>query len=418
MSIAPPADQAIPPIFAAPADAQTKWRRAAVLPESTTIDVLIDDITSIAVNGKVASLYKTLPRKLKLVVTSVNTQFEHTAEHIPAYHLLEVAPPADGETVSIEDFWAVIYALHTILHEQETIPIVLSQTFGNFEELTTYLLHSGLARHRHVGVYEPEPTDPELFLLRGSFWQGAGTLGWHNRSWIRESSAAYARAPFPYIPSFSRSPLVITSHPLRPPKPRPGELLYRKYFPQYGQSFELHYVDLEEEKLGPNGVGRHLETFHRWHNDPWVHRGCLPVMMSWDGELMGYTELVYIRENHVNQYVTAGAWDYDRGLHCLIGEEKFRKDGRSTLWFAAIMHYLFLADPRTERLIGEPKIHNPGVIGLSLSTEMHVQTVIDLPYKRSALTWQTRERFFRYDLLIRTEDGTKREEHPKFKPKL
>ena len=64
-------------------------------------------------------------------------------------------------------------------------------------------------------------------------------------------------------------------------------------------------------------VSRHLAAFHRWHNSDHVNRGwgergplekhreyvrtlmadpgVLPVMMSWDGELMGYAELVYVK---------------------------------------------------------------------------------------------------------------------------
>lgn len=31
-----------------------------------------------------------------------------------------------------------------------------------------------------------------------------------------------------------------------------------------------------------------------------------------------------LQENHVAPYVPDGAWDYDRGVHVLVGEEKFR----------------------------------------------------------------------------------------------
>ena len=50
----------------------------------------------------------------------------------------------------------------------------------------------------------------------------------------------------------------------------------------------------------------------------------LPLVMSWDGERMGYTEIVWIKENHVAPYVPTGAHDYDRGMHVLCGEDRFR----------------------------------------------------------------------------------------------
>lgn len=315
MSNVPPTDEDIPTLFSNPTEAKTQWRRVTLLPDLTPVDILPDEVSSIAVNGKVECLYKTLDKKLRLVISAVGTEFENTSEHVPAFNLLELTPPTDGHSVSIVDFWAVIYALHTIFHRQETIPITISPKFGNAKELDDYLIGSGLARRRHT--YGPIPDEPELFLLRGTFWQGAGSLGWHDKSWLQGTAARYASVPFPYTQSFTRSSKIISAHPLRPPKPRPGELIYRRYCPQYGQSIELYYADLQEGKLGPDGVSPHLEAFHRWHNDPYVNRGWgeagpiekhrnylkemdadrgqMPVFMAWDGELMGYIEIVYIK---------------------------------------------------------------------------------------------------------------------------
>ena len=47
----------------------------------------------------------------------------------------------------------------------------------------------------------------------------------------------------------------------------------------------------------------------------------------------------------------------------------------ASIWFACVLQATLILDPRTERLIGEPKISNPGIIALCLDTDMHVQTV-------------------------------------------
>lgn len=152
-------------------------------------------------------------------------------------------------------------------------------------------------------------------------------------------------------------------HPLRPTKPRPGEVLYRRYCQEIGQVLELTYFDLgeiSEEGVASGSeegreVSKHLEAFHRWHNSERVNAawgeagsldshitylkavladpGVLPCMMSWDGELMGYTEIVWVKENHVAQYypslgVMGGVGNWDRGLHVLMGEEKFKGSKR------------------------------------------------------------------------------------------
>lgn len=47
--------------------------------------------------------------------------------------------------------------------------------------------------------------------------------------------------------------------------------------------------------------------------------------------------------------------------------------GRS--WLRSVTHYMFLADPRTLRVIGEPKKSNAAIIRTSQDAGMHLQTV-------------------------------------------
>ncbi|KAI0827023.1 acyl-CoA N-acyltransferase [Trametes gibbosa] len=417
------------------------WRRLLLLPDGARVDVLqphdVGQPTQVAVDGVLVGLFRTLPRTLALVVSAIGTPHENTADHIPKYPVLEILPPAAASaaasaSVPVADLWAINYALFTLFDTHETIPLVLSDTLKNAADLSAYLLTSGLARKRHT---LPQDTaralaEPEHFVLRETFWQGAGTGPYHTRGWLRGHAAQLALAPPPYTQTFTRTPLVIAAHPLRPSKPRPGEVVYRRYVPSLGQTVEFAYVDVEgtSQAVECEGetVSRHLATFHRWHNSDHVNRGwgergplekhreymralmadpgVLPVMMSWDGELMGYAELVYIKENHVAPYIPGGAWDYDRGLHILVGEEKFRGIHRSKAWISAIHHFLFLSDPRTQRVIGEPKASNDAVIKLSVAVEMNVNTIFDFPYKRSVMTWLPRERFFKYNHLAFAED--------------
>jgi len=347
-------------------------------------------------------------------------------ERLSAYDILEIIQPDEQASLSIEDVWGLLNALHVLYHGQENIPIILSQQFPSREEVTEYLLGSGLARRKHISQNHDVRPSPELFLLRETFWQGGGTAGYHKRGWLRDSRSLSGHAPFPYVPSFTRTPLVITAHPLRQPKPRPGELLYKRYCPSVKGFLEFTYVDLEEDRLGSEGVGRHLEAFHRWHNSERVNKGwgeagpiekhrrylkdlmadpgVIPMMTSWDGELMGYLEITWTKEDHIAAHIPDGARNYDRGFHILIGEDNFRRvenqgRERSRVFFTSILHCLFLADPRAERVIGEPKASNAAIVKISVDNGMHVETVFDFPYKRSAMTWITRDRFFQSDHL-------------------
>lgn len=279
-----------------------------LLPDRTRVhivsaEILVDDVP--------VCTYQSLDRTAALLLSAVGTPHEHIATHVPSYPVLEIRPPSSTRQITVQDAWAIIYALFVRYHERETIPIILSTEIDNRADLCTYVLLSGLGR---TALGKRVNTD-DLFLSRAAFWQGAGTHGYHPRGWLPplSSSTRHAASPFPLVQSFTRTPLVISAHPLRPPKPLPGEVLYRRYCPNVKQTLEFTYFD-----FGQDGqVTPHLEALHKWHNDDrvnngWNERGSLeqhrqyvhgvlnnpavlPIMMSWDGELMGYLELVYVK---------------------------------------------------------------------------------------------------------------------------
>lgn len=388
-----------------------------ILPDGAVMTAKADSASSINfvyIDGLVVCKYHLLDQTAQLVVSAVGTQFESTASHVPSFQVIEILPPSDGSPrndISVKDMWATVYALFTLYHNQETIPVVLSEKIDNSEELRSYLLRSGLGRM----ALAPTAPNEQIYLHRATFWQGAGTQGYHTRGWLPPLS--FPVAPFPYIQSFTRTPTVISAHPLRPPKPKPGETLFRRFCPSIGETVEFTYFDLGTG----SDVSEHLNLFHRWHNQERVNKGwgergslekhrayvtevtndpaVLPVIMSWNGEPMGYAEITYLKENHVAPYVPGGPGEWDRGLHVLVGEEKFRGAKRAVLWHGALIHYCFLVDPRTENVVGEPKADNSSIIKLELNSSMHIATIFDFPYKRSVLACATRERFFKLDLL-------------------
>jgi len=394
-----------------------------ILPDGAVMTIRPTSLTttakSVHIDGWVACEYRVLDRTAQLIISSVGTQFEHSASHVPGFPVIEILLPSSslsqtpGCDISLKDMWAIVYALFTLYHVQETIPVLLSQQINNSDELRSYLLQSGLGRTAHAPT-----TSEEIYLHRATFWQGAGAHGYHTCGWLPPSSiSTFTVAPFPSVQSFTRTPTVIAAHPLRPPKPNPGEVLFRRYCPSIGETLEFTYFDPGSE----SNTSDHLAAFHRWHNSErvnagWGERGSLenhrayvkdvindpavlPVIMSWNGEYMGYAEITYLKENHVAAYIPGGPGDWDRGLHILVGEDKFRGPHRSKLWHCALIHYCFLADPRTENVMSEPKATNTAILNLELNSGMHFVTMFDFPYKRSMLSCTTRERFFKLDVL-------------------
>ncbi|KAF8067890.1 acyl-CoA N-acyltransferase [Lyophyllum atratum] len=340
---------------------------------------------------------------LALEISAVGTRYEGATEHVPRSNLLDVSAPGEQtgslEDIAIADAWAAIYALVTLYHTNEHIPIRCTAT-PNAEELMRYLMITGLGR-LYQGSKEIALIKGVIFLSRAAFWQGAGTTGYHDRGWL-----------------VSPAPMVIAAHPLRPPKPRGGEILCRRYCATVGQTLEFVAFDIGGNAEGDGGLSQHMAAFHRWQNDErvnsaWGERGSLDthreyvegiltdpgvvlIMMSWDGELMGYVEIVWVKENHVAQHYPADAvvGDWEKGIHVLVGEEKFLGGGRSELWLRSLVHYIFLADARTNRVIGEPKETNVAILKATQAAGFHAHATIDFPYKRSALILNPRERFF------------------------
>ena len=285
----------------------TLWQQCLVLPDGSPAS--FREISSpiicveIAINGQRALRYRLEDKEYGLVLSAIGTNFQQD-NPVPKYKVIRLLPFKGGASISIPDFWASLYVLWTRLHEQEYIPVIVSSEFFNASDLQEYLLLSGL------GCRALDKSIPALFLDRFTFWQGAGTGSiWNNRrGWLQEPYGSVA-ASFPLSLSFTRSQLVIAQHPLRAPKPRPGTCVYKRFSVAVGKIFSLVAFDIDDRD--------HMEAFHRWHNDELVNKGWgekgsmehhrayitevisqpsfLPLMMYWDDELMGYTELCWLQ---------------------------------------------------------------------------------------------------------------------------
>jgi acetyl CoA:N6-hydroxylysine acetyl transferase len=191
-------------------------------------------------------------------------------------------------------------------------------------------------------------------------------------------------------------------HPLRPLKPR-GEV-YRRFDARLGAWISLRTVDIDLD----------LARFNRWQNSPrvasfWQEEGSLEqhheylskleadphtltLIGCFDDQPFAYFEAYWAKEDRIAPFYDAG--DYDRGIHMLVGEENHRGPHKVASWLSALTHYLFLDDPRTQRVVAEPRADNAKMIGHMQNQGFYCEKAFDFPHKRAALMVLGRERFF------------------------
>ncbi|HIV69883.1 MAG TPA: acetyltransferase [Candidatus Aquabacterium excrementipullorum] len=234
------------------------------------------------------------------------------------------------------------------------------------------------------GLLHASPTG--LTAHRATYWQ-------HPLLWQSASTTPFAQRH------------VITDgrrHPLRPPKPM-GEV-YRRHIPWLGLDFSLRALRSDHD----------LPHLHRWMNDPvvahfWQEQGSLDQHRAYIEKitvdphttaLIGcfgnqpclYVEAYWAREDRIAPFYDAQ--DFDRGWHVLVGEPAWRGRPFVTAWMPSVSHHLFLDDPRTQRLVIEPRADNDKMIrNLGLCGYAHLKH-FDFPHKRALLGMLLRERFF------------------------
>ncbi|PAV25352.1 GNAT family N-acetyltransferase [Tamilnaduibacter salinus] len=191
-------------------------------------------------------------------------------------------------------------------------------------------------------------------------------------------------------------------HPRRPSLP--DGILYRRYHPGLDQVLELRQARVDEDG----------ERFHRWQNLPRVSRfweypfsrerldqmladrradpNSFPLILLADGDPVGYFETYYVPEDRLGPYCNAGP--FDQGMHVLVGEERYCGKGQAPVWINTLTHYLFLTDPRTRTLYGEPDAANQAMLKQAENLTWRIHEAFDFPHKRARLVSADRHPFF------------------------
>ncbi|KKZ63562.1 hypothetical protein EMCG_02099 [[Emmonsia] crescens] len=230
-------------------------------------------------------------------------------------------------------------------------------------------------------------------------------------------------------------------HPLRQKPPRQGEVFYTRYIPSLGQtlSFRVPFLppkvpstlgnlqryhkksrsatsvspSTSSGAASPDDYPSDLELLSKWMNNPRVNkawgvagpqsvqenflraqlnsRHSFPAFGCWDGRPFGYFEIYWVKEDALGSLVPGPVGNYDRGFHCLVGEEEFRGPQRAPVWLSSLIHFCWLADNRTETIMMEPRIDNTKIISYLQAVGFSKDGEVTFPHKQSALMRIRRE---------------------------
>lgn len=244
----------------------------------------------------------------------------------------------------------------------------------------------------------------ELCSLDHPAWRihDDGTLRIDRVGFYQIREAWLAPALWPVMPEVPEQTGEIT-HPRRPRLP--DTVLYRRYHPGLDTMIEIRPATVEADG----------ERFHRWQNLPQVARfweypfsrerldtmlaerradaNSFPLIMEADGDPVGYFETYFVAEDRLGPYCDASS--FDQGLHVLIGEDRYCGSTQTPVWLNALSHYLFLTDPRTTALYGEPDAANTALFRQLQHLTWRKHYEFDFPHKRAALVTTERDDFFR-----------------------
>ncbi len=192
-------------------------------------------------------------------------------------------------------------------------------------------------------------------------------------------------------------------HPVRP-RPATGTV-YKRYVPSIQKTISFRLADPEKD----------LEQFHEWHNQSrvsfywelnkpkeelkaYLEKGLkdphqIPLIVEIDGDLVGYYEMYWVREDRLGPYYESDA--FDRGFHFLIGNKRYLGKEITDGVVKSGLHLLYLDEARTRRIMAEPRHDNQKVLKYAeASIGWKKLKVFDFPHKRAVLLENSREVFF------------------------
>lgn len=314
------------------------------------------------------------------------------------------------------------------------------------ERLLLYVEQSRLIANEASNSYFSRSSN--FFTTRCAFWQLDASIYLTLLSVMAGASETGCLST--YTPPIPLQHVISNGirHPLRPLPPPQGERFYSRFINSLEQvlSFRvasrLSQANLSNDEIkqppfveqnpegnlfnnmalsrGPSDKAvNDLALLNKWMNEPRVakfwgvdgspetqdkflatalaSKHSFPIIGYWDEKPFGYFEIYWVKEDILGQHLGNEADYWDRGIHCLVGEQEFRGLHRVRAWLSALVHYCFIADNRTQAVMLEPRVDNEKLVStrsykpyiLNFDSQLNHKQTCNLPH-RERLSSRTR----------------------------
>ena len=179
-----------------------------------------------------------------------------------------------GQGPALSAVWLVVYVIFTIRTGEEFFRMRIHGpgTDSLIQQLKTVALAIDHPRQSPSSMRSSTDKYEEVLVMRGSFWQGAGSPFGPRPIWVLDDNSlkrehrisSYPLTPLDYTMTID-PPATLSWHPRRPVKPRPGSIIYSRYIPHLKETFSMVALDYQNEE--------HVQLVHQWQNDPRVSQG-------------------------------------------------------------------------------------------------------------------------------------------------
>ncbi|KPF42508.1 GNAT family N-acetyltransferase [Rhizobium sp. AAP43] len=182
-----------------------------------------------------------------------------------------------------------------------------------------------------------------------------------------------------------------------------ADFAYCRFDPEIGATVAFRLLDKESD----------TELLWRWMNQPhvvpqWKMAKPIELIADYiernledphqdpyigfiDGVPMSYWEAYWAKEDILGQHYPA--LEKDRGWHMLVGDPSFFGRGFAPAVIRAFTRFLFLDDPQTAKVVGEPAVSARRLLRYAPECAFEEQGEIELPDKRAKLMFCHRETF-------------------------